>query len=81
MDAENVDHGDRRTTEDTVPAAEGRSGGRRMLHLLVAVLVGAVLPAVLVGALVGEPGVLALFTGFCGVLSVQSSAGHVGWCT
>jgi hypothetical protein len=34
-----------------------------MLHLLVAVLVGAVLPAVLVGALVGEPGVLALFTG------------------
>lgn len=34
-----------------------------MLHLLVALLVGVVLPAVLVGALVGELGVSALFTG------------------
>ena len=52
-----------------------------MLHLLVAVLVGVVLPAVVMGALVGEPGVLALFTGVLWVFSVQSSAGHAGWCT
>src|SRR4029453_584841 len=72
MDAENVDHGDRKTTEAAEPATEGQSGGRRMLHLLVAVLVGVVLPAVVMGALVGEPGVLALFTGaLWGVLGAK----------
>jgi hypothetical protein len=72
MDAENVDHGDRKTTEAAEPATEGQSGGRRMLHLLVAVLVGVVLPAVVMGALVGEPGVLALFTGVLwGVLGAK----------
>jgi len=43
-----------------------------MLHIVGAVLVGAVLPALLVGALVGELGVSALFTGVVwGVLGAK----------
>ncbi|MFG1627631.1 FUSC family protein [Kribbella sp. NPDC049227] len=39
------------------------SGASRLMHVIGAVLVGAVLPAVVVGALVGQLGVSALFTG------------------
>jgi len=60
---ENVGPGDQEPTEAAGPAADGPSGGRRILHLLGAVLVGVVLPAVVVGVLVGELGVSALFTG------------------
>ena len=45
------------------PASEMPPRGRRILHILGAVLVGVVLPAVVVGVLVGEIGVSALFTG------------------
>jgi len=39
------------------------SGGRRMAHIVVAVVIFAVLPALLMAALAGEVGVSALFTG------------------
>ena len=42
---------------------ERRSGARRTMHILAAVLVAVVLPALLIGALVGQLGVGALFIG------------------
>ena len=80
-DGENVGPGNQEPTEAAGPAADGPSGGRRILHLLGAVLVGVVLPAVVVGVLVGELGVSALFTGVVWALSVRSSAGHAGCST
>ncbi len=60
---ENADLRDSEPSEASKPAKDGLSRGRRLLHLLIAVLVGVVLPAVLVGALVGKLGVSALFVG------------------
>jgi hypothetical protein len=53
-DADSVDPG-----EVPGPASEAQSCGRRILHILAAVLVGVILPAVVVGG----TGVSALFTG------------------
>lgn len=43
--------------------ADKRSGARRVMHILGAVLVAVVLPALLIGALVGSLGVWAMFIG------------------
>src|SRR4029079_4750352 len=53
------------------------SGAHRLLHVLGAVLVGAVLPAGLVGALGGELGVSALFAGMLlGVAGSKIGGAH-----
>ena len=66
------------TVDDDAAAGQDKpSGAHRLLHILGAVLVGAVLPAVLVGALVGELGVSALFTGMLlGVAGSKIGGAH-----
>jgi hypothetical protein len=71
-DAADADPGDDETTDVTKPDIQPPSGTQRLLHILGAVLVGAVLPAVVVGAFVGQLGVSALFTGVVwGVLGAK----------
>jgi hypothetical protein len=67
--------------EVSAPAPETPPSGRRILHILAAVLVGVVLPAVVVGALVGEMGVSALFTGVLWGHWAPSSAASAEWST
>jgi MFS family permease len=62
-DAGDADRSDDETTDVTKPGVQPPSGTQRLLHILGALLVGAVLPAVLVGAVVGQLGVSALVVG------------------
>jgi hypothetical protein len=66
------------TESDTAGGVEPkRSGARRMLNILAAVLVGLVLPVVVVGALVGHFGASAMFMGLVwGALGAKLGGTH-----